>query len=940
MDDERIRPIIEKALSENADGLDLAHTGLTEIPPEVCQITTLQELSLADNELIEVIPEIAQLTRLRLLSLRGNNLTAFPSGITQLDKLEILYLSSNGLTKIPPEIGRLQNLQQLYLNDNALEEIPPEIGRLTHLRRLSIKGNNLSSIPPEIGALRDLESLYLDNNRLVRLPPQLGKLSFLERLSVRKNSLTSLPFEIGQLNNLHTLDCSSNILSEFPPEVLAQGTQAILAYLREQLKGSSRQWISKLLVIGEGGTGKTSLLRALVGEPFSSELPTTHGLDVKVLEITHPHDSDVVMQLNAWDFGGQEIYHATHQFFLTSRSLFLLVWNARLGYEQGKLYYWLDTIKARAPGSPVILVATWIDERDAALPYADFRRRYPQIVGFCAVSNKTGEGIAGLFEALARTAAQLPLMGERWPTTWLDAANAVRSRLEKYTTPEQLHREITSKGVSAGDCRVLVNWLHELGDILCFSEDIELGDIVILKPQWVTHYISAVLESKEVISQCGIFTRTHMDQLWSDIPAYMREHFLRLMEKFDISYRTLENREISLVIERLPFDPPDYEEEWTAIRESPGCHEISMKFYLNSIPPGIPTWFIARSHRFTTHTHWRMGAIFRYTQAPEHFALLQTFPHERYLQLTVRGPRPQNFFALLRDGLELTFRRYPGLEIRRAIPCPGHDQTACDYEFDYTFLEKALGKEPPVLEVQCQSSFAMVSVANLLFGIHWLTQNAILSRLDELDKEQLERHNELITLLQREFAKNFRWEQSRLESRCPNVFALRPLASSHFQKALRGEKLELQLYCQAPGCWHPLAEGGRYVINNPSKWLRQMGKYIAGMVSVLKYVSPFLGPVIGMSAPAYAELVKNDIKFMEALVKILPEMTKDKDAMKLADSIEEDVIPEYGHGASLRALRLLLDEVDPQQKWGGLRAVATPEGHILWLCEHHAQEYD
>jgi internalin A len=41
----------------------------------------------------------------------------------------------------------------------------------------------------------------------------------------------------------------------------------------------------------------------------------------------------------------------------------------------------------------------------------------------------------------------------------------------------------------------------------------------------------------------------------------------------------------------------------------------------------------------------------------------------------------------------------------------------------------------------------------------------------------------------------------------------------------------------------------------------------------------------------------------------------------------------------LRALRRLLDAKDPQQHWGGLQKVLTPEGHYLWLCKDHAQEY-
>jgi internalin A len=74
------------------------------------------------------------------------------------------------------------------------------------------------------------------------------------------------------------------------------------------------------------------------------------------------------MRLSMWDFGGQEIYHATHQFFLTDQSLFVLVWNARAGWEHGRVRYWLDLISARAPNAPIILVATHTADRAADLP--------------------------------------------------------------------------------------------------------------------------------------------------------------------------------------------------------------------------------------------------------------------------------------------------------------------------------------------------------------------------------------------------------------------------------------------------------------------------------------------------------------------------------------------------------------------------------------------
>jgi len=164
-----------------------------------------------------------------------------------------------------------------------------------------------------------------------------------------------------------------------PPEIAKQGTKAILAYLQAQMKKRKRKWASKLLFVGEGGVGKTSLLRALRDKEFIEGLETTHGIGVEKLQLAHPRENDVTMELNAWDFGGQQIYHATHQFFLTNRSLFVLVWDARHGWEAGKLYNWLDRIQAKAPDSPIMIVASHIDERDADLPLDDLKRKYPQI---------------------------------------------------------------------------------------------------------------------------------------------------------------------------------------------------------------------------------------------------------------------------------------------------------------------------------------------------------------------------------------------------------------------------------------------------------------------------------------------------------------------------------------------------------------------------------
>src|SRR5262249_42472341 len=157
--------------------------------------------------------------------------------------------------------------------------------------------------------------------------------------------------------------------------------------------------------------------------------------------------------------------------------------------------------------------------------------------------------------------------------------------------------------------------------------------------------------------------------------------------------------------EHLSKDEADYRATWEKKKAEVNCREISMRFKLaQTLPAGIPTWFIARQHRFTTNTHWYYGVLFadhkrdlegRVIRAPRHYALLRTLPHDKLLELTVRGPDPRSFFALLRDGIETTFGRFDGLQITRKIPCPGHNGKGCSHEFNLGHLERYIEREPP-----------------------------------------------------------------------------------------------------------------------------------------------------------------------------------------------------------------------------------------------------
>jgi internalin A len=790
-------------------------------------------------------------------------------------------------------------------------------------RSLNLGSQNISELPPDIGELRKLQYLHLTWNKLTRLPAELGNCTSLVRLELEGNNLV------------------------FPPqEIVEQGTQAVLAFLRAGQGAQSQQWVSKLLIVGEGGTGKTQLLRHLRGLPYDTSVDTTHGIEIHECRVSHPTQADVTMTLNAWDFGGQQIYHATHQFFLTDRSLFLLVWNARLGYEQGRLRYWLETITALAPDSPILLVATHTDQRDADLPFGELRRLFPRLAGQIEISNATAAGVDELRTRVAKLASMLPLMGEVWPTTWLLAANFLRRRNEKYIRPQELAAILRRHRVRADEVPVLTQWLHDLGDILHYPQDDDLRDLIILKPQWVAKHIARVFDHPPVIDHAGIFTRHDMDAVWADIDDSMRQHFLRLMERFDLSYRTLENREVSLVVERLPLEAANYRTVWDHALREPNARELSMIFQLSAVPAGIPTWFIARQHRFTTHTHWRTGAMLT-DSSRAHKALILVDTHDRVAELRVRGPHPHDFFALLRDGFELTLQRFPGLSVRRLLPCPGHGGRMCAHQFNYDHVLTAIDRKPPVLEIQCPASFENVSVPSLLFGINWRARDAVIERIEEAKSEivrevrgtgaSIAGLENNVRLMQREFLKLFHREQRLLEARCPNVFTIIPAKAAWWQQVI-GERVALQLYCQAPGEWHPTERGGRYELTLESGWLRRSLPFMSGLLGVLKLAVPFAGPVVGIVDTDFAKRIQHEIKLMEKLVEALP-----SDYRRLVEVNEitapSQSIKAHTSGASLRAVRQLLQSLDPAQQWGDLAPVLTPEGHLLWLCDKHATVY-
>ena len=387
--------IIEEAARSNSKELDLSRQGLTEIPTEVFQLQNLRSLNLYSNKIVKISDSIAQLQNLIEINFSSNQIVEIPDAIAQLQNLRSLNLSKNKIIKIPDVIAQLQNLIGLYLWDNKIVEIPDAITQLQNLRLL-----------------------YLSSNEIVEIPDVIPQLQNLRWLDLSHNKITRILKPIEYLVTIDHFDFSNNPLA-IPPEILDKNElEKILNYLLQLYRSEFRPLHeAKVLLVGQGSVGKTSLKKQLIHNQFDQHESKTDGLEVEYWPIEINENK---IRLNVWDFGGQEIYHATHQFFLTKRSLYLLVCNCRTSEEENRLEYWLKLIETFGDQSPVIIVGNKKDEQPLDINRKALLEKYPNIKAILETSCLNGQGIAELRNAIMQEIGQLKEVYDPLPLPWFE----------------------------------------------------------------------------------------------------------------------------------------------------------------------------------------------------------------------------------------------------------------------------------------------------------------------------------------------------------------------------------------------------------------------------------------------------------------------------------------------------------------------------------------
>jgi internalin A len=666
----------------NLTRLDLRNNQLTVLPSEIGQLTNLTTLNLSHNQLTELPSEIGHLTKLKRLDLDGNLLTKLPDEIKYLTNLAELNLQDNKLITLPTGIGQLTNLTDLNLHDNQLTILPVQIGQLIGLMWLNLGNNELTTLLPQIGQLFKLRALLLFNNQLTVLPSQIGQLTDLRVLNVSSNQLYALPPQIDQLVKLRMLDLSNNPLP-LPPEILElknKPIEIINYYLQYQTDLRKPLNEAKALIVGQGDAGKTSLAKRLVEGTFDRNERKTEGINIKLWPIQVEGEE---IRLNVWDFGGQEIMHATHQFFLTKRSLYILVLNSRQGEQDNKIEYWLKLIQSFGSNSPIIVVINKID--DHALLEIDergLRAKYDTIKAFVRTSCETGQGIQDLKTVIATEVSQLEHLHDQLLLSWFNIKTQLEKLKQNYIPYTDYERMCQSAGITEeGSQRTLIHFLHDLGVVLNFQDDPRLEETSILNPKWVTNGVYKILNSPILFESKGVLIVEQLSRILDNqaYPKNKQLFIIDMMRKFELCFEFEGTSDQQFLIPEL-LSVKEPELKWSEVSR------LNFQYHYNILPGSIISRFIVRMHNYTfEETYWRNGVLLTHEGNQ---ALVKADQEDRKIFIWVTGPEQgrRSLLAIIRSHFNHIHRTIPKIEAKEIVTLPDRPDVEIEYE-DLRILE-------------------------------------------------------------------------------------------------------------------------------------------------------------------------------------------------------------------------------------------------------------
>lgn len=178
----------------------------------------------------------------------------------------------------------------------------------------------------------------------------------------------------------------------------------------------AKQAVQKVILLGDGAVGKTSLVRKFVHNEFSENYIFTIGVNISDKELTiKTEKNEVQVKMLIWDILGQKDFHRTQAESFTGTAGALVVADVtRKDTLENLEKYWIPQYEKVAGKVPLVILANKTDLKDkmqiSEKDIQDFVAKYKKATGitpsYYMTSAKTGKDVEIAFKTLATNIAK------------------------------------------------------------------------------------------------------------------------------------------------------------------------------------------------------------------------------------------------------------------------------------------------------------------------------------------------------------------------------------------------------------------------------------------------------------------------------------------------------------------------------------------------------
>lgn len=666
-------------------------------------LPALQELDLNHNQ-INCIKPNALPAQLVQLNLSYNQLTKIEhlAGTTGLIELD---LSENKLSKIE-NFENLPALEDLDLSYNQIVRLENLQG-LPRLREVSVCKNQISAIAAD-AVNKQLQELDLESNQISNIR-HLKNFTGLTQIDIDSNQITWFPIELLDLPYLNSLRLEDNPWENIPI-ALTNGYEVlsnIRRYWQDLAQGKTQLYQAKLILVGNGRVGKTSLVQRWLDNRFDPEQSSTHAIQLRrhVLPQLAQDEALEHVKLNIWDFGGQDIYHATHRLFMQTQAVFLLAWDAvtqatptqtetledgsEVSYKNYPLLYWLDYAYTLGKQSPVLVAQTKSERDEVQAPpqLTDALKAHYQVQEClaldAAIDDKDKNGFKELNIALQKVLAQaIERTCTDLPKSWWHTQQAIeklQQQGQQIFSNEAFEAICLENRVPPASYQALRNYFHNSG--VFFYRKGLFNDQIILNQQWAIDAVYTLFDRQGMFMRhrdSGFFTGADLSLSWQGKSSSEQELLLSFMEScelcIDIKRPRNKNaprhvlplsRRKYLAPQLLPNTPIAFQKKLFPA----GPTGAYLKFCHPMLHEAVMHRFILRTHHFAQHEHIRQQAILLELNNVK--ALVQAFPDNN--ELVVRlNTSEADLLSQLRNELHEIQGNTEGIEVWASVDGQGY----------------------------------------------------------------------------------------------------------------------------------------------------------------------------------------------------------------------------------------------------------------------------